>query len=594
VRRWVGAETLTRSERWLALSAGWGKAESMARIYISSTYRDLKECRKEVYRTLRQMKHDVIAMEDYVATDERPLDRCLADVDACDLYVGIIAWRYGYIPLKNNPARKSITELEYRRAASKGKPCLLFLLGPRATWPEAEIDDGALRTCIADFRRELEKDRLVSYFQNADQLAKLVSIAVAQWERSQLTPQARGWRSRCQEWLAATVFARRNTKRYLRNLVAQHREFTFLGRAKPLDLEHIYVSLRVAEHTPRALRPDLPTATNPDASLVAGRLVEIPEALSLCRHLAVLGDPGSGKTTLLKYLALQLARSDARLGPFARNLIPTPMTRLLGRLDRALSRWNFELLARILAYTALIPFLIDYLRAADHGLLAALQPPLWAALHPHTPPPFALKVIWSGFCFCAILLSLFICQLTPRSAFRLFAGSGCAVIVIYLQRFSLLSPFSTAPLPASICLATYSSWVHLLLTLLRLFLQSITQYPIPIYLTLNDLARHQQSIDFHMVDSLSRLGFPNPRHFFTGKLDRGHCMIFLDGLDEVVNNTARRAVLAEIHNLHNAYGGQNAILLTSRIAGFEYTINGYLQLEVQEFDSVQTIQFIDS
>jgi len=53
-------------------------------------------------------------MEDYVATDAYPLHKCLADVVACDIYVGLVGWRYGYIPEQDNPERKSITELEYR------------------------------------------------------------------------------------------------------------------------------------------------------------------------------------------------------------------------------------------------------------------------------------------------------------------------------------------------------------------------------------------------------------------------------------------------------------------------------------------------
>jgi Domain of unknown function (DUF4062) len=60
----------------------------MARIYVSSTYGDLKDHREHIYRTLRQLNLVVVAMEDYVATDQRPLDRCLADVAASDLYVG--------------------------------------------------------------------------------------------------------------------------------------------------------------------------------------------------------------------------------------------------------------------------------------------------------------------------------------------------------------------------------------------------------------------------------------------------------------------------------------------------------------------------
>ena len=43
----------------------------MAKIYIFSTYKDLEAYREAVYHALGQMRHDVIAMEDYVAIDER-------------------------------------------------------------------------------------------------------------------------------------------------------------------------------------------------------------------------------------------------------------------------------------------------------------------------------------------------------------------------------------------------------------------------------------------------------------------------------------------------------------------------------------------
>jgi hypothetical protein len=36
-----------------------------------STYGDLKDHREHVYRTLRQLNHDVIAMEDYVAAPQQ-------------------------------------------------------------------------------------------------------------------------------------------------------------------------------------------------------------------------------------------------------------------------------------------------------------------------------------------------------------------------------------------------------------------------------------------------------------------------------------------------------------------------------------------
>ena len=106
----------------------------MAVIYISSTYEDLKDHREAVYRALRRLGHDVHAMEDYVATDARPLDKCLGDVAAADVYLGIFAWRYGFVPNKDNPQGQSITEREYRHAVERGKPCLIFLLHEDADW----------------------------------------------------------------------------------------------------------------------------------------------------------------------------------------------------------------------------------------------------------------------------------------------------------------------------------------------------------------------------------------------------------------------------------------------------------------------------
>lgn len=145
----------------------------MARVYLSSTFDDLANVRVRVAAALRRAGHDVIAMEDYVAGDERPLDRCLADVATCEVYVGIIAWRYGYVPPQES---RSITELEFREAVRLKKPCLMFLLGDDAPWPRSMIDRDE---AIDRLRQELRRDFLVSFFQTADELATLVIASLA-------------------------------------------------------------------------------------------------------------------------------------------------------------------------------------------------------------------------------------------------------------------------------------------------------------------------------------------------------------------------------------------------------------------------------
>ena len=169
----------------------------MARIYLSATYSDLKTCRDAVYRILRMLRHDVISMEDYVATDAYPLHKCLDDVASSDIYVGLIGWRYGYIPEQDNPERKSITELEYQQAGKSGLPRLLFLVDRAATWPDeykdSETGEGDSGQRIDALRTELEQARLVSYFRTPDHLAGLVSVAVQRQleEKRGVSPRTR-------------------------------------------------------------------------------------------------------------------------------------------------------------------------------------------------------------------------------------------------------------------------------------------------------------------------------------------------------------------------------------------------------------------
>ncbi|WP_298828378.1 DUF4062 domain-containing protein [uncultured Piscinibacter sp.] len=146
----------------------------MSKIYLSSTFEDLKAYRDAVYRVLRQLRHDVVSMEDYVASPQRPLDKCLADVAACQAYVGLFAWRRGFIP----PGQAlSITELELREAERHDLPRLVFLLADEAPWP-AELKDADLGA-IRALREALRTRYTVQFFHNPDELARQVATSVA-------------------------------------------------------------------------------------------------------------------------------------------------------------------------------------------------------------------------------------------------------------------------------------------------------------------------------------------------------------------------------------------------------------------------------
>src|SRR5580658_9798854 len=81
-------------------------------------------------------------MEGYPASDERPLAKCLTDVAACDAIVCIAAFRYGFIPIEDNPHQRSISELEYEEASrAEGRiKRLVFLLDELANWSPSNVD----------------------------------------------------------------------------------------------------------------------------------------------------------------------------------------------------------------------------------------------------------------------------------------------------------------------------------------------------------------------------------------------------------------------------------------------------------------------
>src|SRR5919205_3177622 len=75
------------------------------RIFVSSSFEDLREHRAAAIRVLRQLGHEVLAMEDMIAGTAAPLAKVLEMVDRSEAYVGIFAWRYGYIPAQAGEPR---------------------------------------------------------------------------------------------------------------------------------------------------------------------------------------------------------------------------------------------------------------------------------------------------------------------------------------------------------------------------------------------------------------------------------------------------------------------------------------------------------
>ena len=95
------------------------------KVMISSTSLDLPEHRKQVIAACERMGYFPSAMENLPARDADAIQVSLEMVDKADVYLGIYAWRYGYIP---EGQAVSITEMEFDRAVQRGIPILVFTI----------------------------------------------------------------------------------------------------------------------------------------------------------------------------------------------------------------------------------------------------------------------------------------------------------------------------------------------------------------------------------------------------------------------------------------------------------------------------------
>jgi hypothetical protein len=124
------------------------------KIFVSSTYRDLKRDRAAVAEALNRLDGvKAVRMEDFFATYHPPIKECLDRLAECDAVVLLLGSRYGSL----DPERGlSVTEVEYRTAQDLGLPVIPFLKRKGGAWQSAE-SDAAIRDLHEAFKRRVEQ-----------------------------------------------------------------------------------------------------------------------------------------------------------------------------------------------------------------------------------------------------------------------------------------------------------------------------------------------------------------------------------------------------------------------------------------------------
>lgn len=160
-----------------ATSAKPGQLRAM----ISSTALDLPEHRAAVKEACLAAGVFPIGMEHLPARDATGITVSLEMVDKAGLYIGIYAWRYGWVP---DGSDISVTEMEFDRAIERQKAgqlreLLIFTIHEDHDFKKKDIEIGEVaQQKLAAFKTKACMGRVRKEFTSVEELRRLVSDAL--------------------------------------------------------------------------------------------------------------------------------------------------------------------------------------------------------------------------------------------------------------------------------------------------------------------------------------------------------------------------------------------------------------------------------
>lgn len=163
------------------LAAQMSEEPQVRRVMISSTALDLPEHRRHASDACLRMTMLPLAMEQMPASPADALTLSREYVDKADYYVGIFAFRYGYVPEGHE---KSITELEYDRAIQRGIPIFIFIAHePEHRVSLAGVEVGEHELKLKALKERLRKNHVVGTFRSAEELRTEIIHALSAYRQ---------------------------------------------------------------------------------------------------------------------------------------------------------------------------------------------------------------------------------------------------------------------------------------------------------------------------------------------------------------------------------------------------------------------------
>ena len=321
---------------------------------ISSTAIDLPEYRKAVQDACLKLGIQPLLMEHMPASPKDAIEESLAMVDRAGIYIGLFAYRYGYIPEGQN---LSITHMEYERAIERGLQVLIFIMDESVPVLPAFFDIGKAAQQLTDLKAHLTKNHVVGFYKSPDDLMAQVLHSLIELGISKTTN-------------VGTQHTVHFTD-YLHHLCRECQVLPLAqlgGRVsgtRKVMLDDVYISLFTT--TPEQTEGHSRQTMDQDEEIV---YLTAQAAAAQSTRMVLLGDPGSGKSTFVKQLLVRVAR-DIIQG----NQIPLPIFVTLRDLSPYLEGLSpkLEKLPTRRRKKELAKVVLDYLEAdlAAHNLASS-------------------------------------------------------------------------------------------------------------------------------------------------------------------------------------------------------------------------------
>lgn len=148
------------------------------KVFISSTYMDLVDHRAKVAEAVERLGQQGVRMEVFGARPVEATTASVEEVEESDVFVGIYAHRYGYVPCG---ASSSITQIEFECARGLEKPIFGFVVDGEHPWLPKFVECEPGRTRLRNFKKTLSKDLVQDIFTTPEDLAFKVAASLGRY-----------------------------------------------------------------------------------------------------------------------------------------------------------------------------------------------------------------------------------------------------------------------------------------------------------------------------------------------------------------------------------------------------------------------------